>query len=157
MADETLVAVGADLEGGGLQDVVWDVENGPIAGSLVASPADARGRGLSLTVKRGDVACDMTGVAVYLLWRHREAREHGCEQFEVVDAAAGVFRLFWPAAIACAEGTADAQIMASWDAEALFSLAFSVRVEPVLTGGTEHPSGYSMFIDATKKLENAER
>lgn len=84
-------------------------------GGLVASPADARGRGIELSVTRGGgEPVDFTGAKIYLDWRHREASRRGCEPFEAIDAAACRFRLHYPAALAGDEGGVDAQLMASW-------------------------------------------
>jgi hypothetical protein len=145
------------LDGDGLREVVWDECDAPFAGPFVASPADAEGRGIALAVTRGGEAVDLTGASLYLLWRHRELRVRGCEPLEEVDAEAGTFRVFWPAAMARAEGTVDAQVMVSWDERALSSLSFTVLVGPALVGGEGGGTdGYSMFLDAIQKYENAD-
>lgn len=145
------------LDGDGLREVVWDECDAPFAGPFVASPADAEGRGIALSVTRGGEAADLTGASLYLLWRHRELRVRGCEPLEEVDAGAGKFRVYWPAAMAAAEGTVDAQVMVSWDERALSSLSFAVLVGPALTGGEGGGSdGYSLFLDALKKFEDAD-
>ena len=153
MADEDTFP----LDGDGLREVVWDECDAPFVGPFVASPADAEGRGIALSVTRGGEAVDLTGASLYLLWRHRELRVRGCEPLEEVDAEAGRFRVFWPAAMARAEGTVDAQVMVSWDERALSSLSFTVLVGPALTGGEGGGSdGYSLFLDALKKFEDAD-
>ena len=73
------------LDGDGLREVVWDECDAPFAGPFVASPADAEGRGIALSVTRGGEAVDLTGASLYLLWRHREPRVRGCEPLEEVD------------------------------------------------------------------------
>ena len=153
MADESTFP----LDGDGLREVVWDECDAPFAGPFVASPADAEGRGIALSVTRGGEAVDLTGASLYLLWRHRELRVRGCEPLEEVDAEAGKFRVYWPAAMARAEGTVDAQVMVSWDERALSSLSFTVLVGPALVGGEGGGSdGYSLFLDALKKFEDAD-
>ena len=148
---------GFGLSGDGLAEVAWEACDAPVAGRLLASPADARGRGILLTVTRGGEAVNLTGASVYLLWRHREARTRGCEPFEAVDAAAGRFRVFWPAAMACAEGTVDAQVMVCSGGESVSSLPFSVRVCERLTGGAGGgDDGYSMFLVALERIEEAD-
>ena len=86
MADEETFA----LAGDGLYEVTWDGADAPLRAPLLASPADARGRGMDLSVVRGGEAVDLTGATAYLLWRHREARARGCEPFEAVDAEHGL-------------------------------------------------------------------
>ena len=153
MADESTFP----LDGDGLREVTWDECDAPFAGPFVASPADAEGRGIALSVTRGGEAADLTGASLYLLWRHRELRVRGCEPLEEVDAEAGKFRVYWPAAMARAEGTVDAQVMVSWDERALSSLSFTVLVGPALVGGEGGGSdGYSLFLDALKKFEDAD-
>ena len=153
MADESTFP----LDGDGLLEVVWDECDAPFAGPFVASPADAEGRGIALSVTRGGEAVDLTGASLYLLWRHRELRVRGCEPLEEVDVGAGKFRVFWPVAMARAEGAVDAQVMVSWDGRALSSLSFTVLVGPALGGGEGGGSdGYSLFLDALKKFEDAD-
>ena len=145
------------LAGDGLRAVTWDECDAPLDGCFTASPADAEGRGLALTVTRGGEAVDLTGATVYLLWRHRERRVRGCGPFEAVDASAGSFRVFWPAAMTCAEGAVDAQVMVTSDREAISTLPFVVRVTQVLTGtGEGSDDGYSLFLEAIEKFEGAD-
>ena len=139
----------------GLSRLVWRECDEVLGGALVASPADAKGRGISLVVERGGAAVDLTGACAYLVWRHRATRARGCEPFEAVDAAAGAFRVFYPAAMAAAEGTVDAQVLLSWGGRSLSSRAFCVRVEQVLVGGAASGDGFSLFLDALKKYEAA--
>ena len=81
----------------------------------------------------------------------------GCGPFEAVDASAGSFRVFWPAAMTCAEGAVDAQVMVTSDREAISTLPFVVRVTQVLTGtGEGSDDGYSLFLEAIEKFEGAD-
>ena len=145
------------LAGDGLRAVTWDECDAPLGGCFTASPADAEGRGLALTVTRGGEAVDLSDATVYLLWRHRERRVRGCEPFEAVDAPAGAFRVYWPAAMACAEGAVDAQVMVTSDGEAISTLPFVVRVTQALTGAGEGGGdGYSLFLEAIEKFEGAD-
>ncbi len=143
------------LDTDGLTTLVWSECDELFGGVLVASPADAKGRGIALTIKRDDAAVDLTGASVYLVWRHRELRKRGCEPFAAVDASAGSFTVWYPTAMACAEGTVDAQIVVSWGERSLASRSFSIAVEQVLVGGTASSDGFTLFIDAIKKYEDA--
>ena len=143
------------LDTDGLSALTWSQADEVFGGVLVASPADAQGRGILLKVVREDAAVDLTGAAVYLVWRHRELRKRGCEPFEAVDAAAGTFMVWYPTAMACAEGTVDAQVMVSWGERSLSSRAFSIHVEQVLVGGTQSADGFTLFVEAIKKYEAA--
>ena len=143
------------LDTDGLSALTWSQADEVFGGVLVASPADAQGRGILLKVVRDGAAVDLTGAAVYLVWRHRELRRRGCEAFEAVDAAAGTFMVWYPAAMACAEGTVDAQVMVSWGERSLSSRAFSIHVEQVLVGGTQSADGFTLFVEAIKKYEAA--
>ena len=151
-------AVGLDgFAEGGLHEVVWDACDALVGGLLVASPADARGRGIALSVVSGGEPVDMTGARAYLVWRHRQARRRGCEMFSVVDAACGRFAVFYPAAMAGCEGGVEAQVMLSWGDRALSSRVFCVRVEPALVSDeAAGVDGFSLFLDAVKRFEAAE-
>ena len=147
----------AGLDGFGLHELVWESCDDVFAGALVASPADAEGRGIALLVRRDGEAVDLSGASVYLLWRHRVTRKRGCEPFEEVDTETGAFSVFYPAAMACAEGSVDCQVMVSLPGGSSISTrAFEVRVEKVLVGGTESEDGFSLFLDAIQKYENAD-
>lgn len=147
----------AGLDGYGLHELVWESCDDVFAGALVASPADAEGRGIALSVRRDGEAVDLSGASVYLLWRHRATRERGCEPFDEVDAEVGAFSVFYPAAMACAEGSVDCQVMVSLpDGGAISTRVFEVRVEQVLVGGAESVDGFSLFLDAIQKYENAD-
>ena len=50
----------------GLHELAWDACDERFGDILVASPADARGRGISLAVREDGAAADLTGAAVYL-------------------------------------------------------------------------------------------
>ena len=144
------------LEGYGLHGLVWDRCDERFGEVLVESPADARGRGIALTVRDGAEPADLSAAkGVYLLWRHRLTRERGCEPFSAVDAAAGTFRVFYPAAMQDAQGTVDAQVMVSLgDDSAISTRVFQIRVEPVVLGGTESGDGFTLFVDAIKRYED---
>lgn len=143
----------AALERDGLQEVEWDTCDALLGGMLVASPGDARGRGIALSVTRGDEAVDLTGASAYLVWRHREARRRECAPFSADNAAKGRFSVFYPAAMAAEEGTVEAQVMLSWGERALSSRTFAIRVERVFAGDGGDEDGFSMFVEAIKRLE----
>ena len=145
----------AGLDTDGLSTLVWSQADEVFGGVLVASPADARGRGILLKVQRDGAGVDLSEASVYLVWRHRELRRRGCEPFTAVDSAAGEFMVWYPAAMACAEGTVDAQVMVSWGERSLSSRVFSVHVEQVLVGGTQSADGFTLFVEAIKKYEAA--
>ena len=105
---------------------------------------------------RDGAPCDLSNVAVYLVWRHREARRRGCEPFEAGKLRPGAcFRVFYPSALADAEGAVDAQVMASWGERTLSSRTFGIHVERELVGEDESPDGFGLFIETIKKCEQA--
>lgn len=54
------------LDGYGLHQLTWDTCDERFGDVLVASPADAQGRGISLAVRQNGAAANLTGAAVYL-------------------------------------------------------------------------------------------
>lgn len=143
------------LDDYGLHEIVWNAGDDCFSDCFTASPADADGRGISLAMKQNGAALDLTDAAVYLIWRHRATGKRGCEPFAAVDAAAGRFRVFYPAALQEAAGAVDAQCMVSWDDRSISTRAFVIRVEPVLVGGVESGDGFTLFLEAIKKYEEA--
>ncbi|MEE1372176.1 MAG: BppU family phage baseplate upper protein [Parolsenella sp.] len=145
----------AVLEGYGLHELTWETCDDLLGCGLVASPADAQGRGISLSIKQNGAAADLTGAKAYLVWRHRELRKRGTTEFEAVDASAGTFVVYYPAAMACAEGTVDAQVIVSEGDNAVSSRTFEIRVEQVLVGGDASEDGFTLFVEAIKAYEGA--
>lgn len=144
------------LDGYGLHRLVWDAADERFGDLLVASPADAGGRGISLAVRQNGAAADLTGATVYFVWRHKVTGERGTEPFTVVDASAGTFEVYYPAAIQEAEGAVQAQVMVSrGDDTYISSRVFTIRVEPVVVGGEGHEDGFTLFVDAINAYEHA--
>ena len=143
------------LEGYGIHTLIWDAADDRLGDWLVASPADAEGRGLELHVRQGGHAADLTGASVYLVWRHRRTGTRGCEPMEEVNATLGVFSVYYPAAMCEAEGMVDAQCMVSWGDRSISTRAFVIQVEPVLVGGTESEDGFTLFVETIKRYEDA--
>lgn len=144
------------LDGYGLHKLVWDACDERFGDVLVASPADACGRGISLAVRDGGAAADLTGATVYFAWKHKVTGERGTEPFSAVDASAGTFEVYYPAAMQGAEGAVQAQVMVSrGDGTYISSRVFTIRVEPVIVGGEEHEDGFTLFVDAINAYEHA--
>ena len=143
------------LDGYGLHTMIWDSADERLGEFLVASPADANGRGLELHVRQGGAAADLTGAEVYFLWRHKMAGTRGCEPMTEIDASLGQFVVYYPAAMQDSEGAVDAQFMVSWDDKSISTRAFTIRVEPVIIGGTESEDGFTLFVETIKRYEGA--
>lgn len=144
------------LDGYGLHKLVWDAADERFGDVLVASPADADGRGISLSVRQDGAAADLTGATVYFAWRHKVTGECGTEPFTTVDASAGAFEVYYPAAMQETEGAVLAQVMVSrGDDTYISSRVFTIRVEPVVVGGDEHEDGFTLFVDAINAYEHA--
>lgn len=125
--------------------------------TLIASPADIKGRGIEFSVEvDGDVAA-IENANVYLVWRHRVSGKRGCEAFVATDTTSKTWRVYYPAALQEVAGTVDAQIMISFaDKTSLTTRVFTIRVEPVLVGeGTDTHDGFTLFVEALQAFENA--
>lgn len=144
------------LDGYGLHKLVWDAADERFGDVLVASPADAQGRGILLAVRQNGTAANLTGATVYLVWRHKVTGESGTEPFTAVNASAGAFEVYYPAAMQETEGAVQAQVMVSrGDDTYISSRVFTIRVEPVIVGGGEHEDGFTLFVDAINAYEHA--
>ena len=144
------------LDGYGLHNLVWDACDERFGDVLVASPADAGGRGIALSVRQNGAAANLTGATVYFVWRHKVTGERGTEPFTAVNAATGTFEVYYPAAMQEAEGVVQAQVMVSrGDDTYISSRVFTIRVEPVIVGGEEHEDGFTLFVEAINAYEHA--
>lgn len=145
------------LDGYGLHEIVWNMADQVINDYLAASPSDAGGRGIALSVRQGGTATDMTGANVYLEWRHRTTGKRGTEPFEAVDASAGTFEAYYPAAMCESGGVVDARVVVSrGDGTYISTRTFQIRVEPVIIGELETQDGFTLFVGAIHAYENAE-
>lgn len=142
------------LEGYGIHTLIWDAADERLGEWLVASPADATGRGIELHVRQGGAAADLTGANVYFIWKHKKTGVRGCEPFEEIDESLGQFMVYYPAAMCEEEGVVDAQCMVSWDDKSISTRAFTIHVEPVIIGGTESEDGFTLFVETIKRYED---
>lgn len=142
------------LEGCGIHTLIWDAADERLGEWLVASPADATGRGIELHVRQGGTAADLTGANVYFIWKHKKTGVRGCEPFEEIDESLGQFMVYYPAAMCEEEGVVDAQCMVSWDDKSISTRAFTIHVEPVIIGGTESEDGFTLFVETIKRYED---
>ena len=144
------------LERYGLHTIIWDACDERFSDVLVASPADAQGRGIALSIREDGAAADLTGATVYFLWKHKVTGERGTEPFSAVAASAGTFSVFYPAAMCESAGTVQAQIMVSrGDDTYISSRVFTIKVEPVIVGGEEREDGFTLFLETINAYENA--
>lgn len=146
------------LDGYGLHSIIWNRIDERFEEVLVASSADAVGRGISLEVRQDGEAADLDGATAYLVWRHRVSGKRGTVAFEEVDASEGTFVVYYPAAMCGTSGAVDAQIMLSLgDDSYVSSRVFTIRVEPVLVNGEDQQEdGFTLFVGAINAYEHAE-
>lgn len=142
------------LEGYGIHTLIWDAADERLGEWLVASPADATGRGIELHLRQGGAAVDPTDASVYFIWRHKKTGVRGCEPFEEIDESFGQFMVYCPAAMCEEEGVVDAQCTVSWDDKSISMRAFTIHVEPVIIGGTESEDGFMLFVETIKRYED---
>ena len=101
------------LETYGLHELVWNLADQVVSDIFTASPMDARGRGIALSVRENGVSVDLSDASVYLAWTHRATGKRGTTPFEAVDASAGTFNVYYPAAMCGAGGIVDAAVTLS--------------------------------------------
>ena len=63
---------------------------------LFATPEDARGRGIDLTIRNGGEVVDTTGCTVLLAWHNLNTGEKSTRKFDAVDAAKGRWKCTYP-------------------------------------------------------------
>lgn len=143
------------LDGYGLHTMIWDSADERLGDFLVASPADATGRGLEPHVRQGGAAADLTGAEVYVIWRHKMAGTRGCEPMDEIDASLGQYVVYYPAAMQESEGVVEAQFTVTHDGKSISTRAFTIRVEPVIIGGTESEDGFTLFVETIMRYEGA--
>ncbi|MBQ9002339.1 MAG: BppU family phage baseplate upper protein [Eggerthellaceae bacterium] len=145
------------LETFGLHQLTWNLADQTVSDILVASPMDAQGRGIALSVREDGSAADLDGATAYLVWTHRQTGKRGTTAFDEVDAFAGTFQVFYPSAMCEASGVVDASIMLSLGGGRYISTrTFLIRVERVLVDGLEPEDGFTLFVQAIAAYENAE-
>ena len=144
------------LEGFGLHALTWNLVDQVVSDVFVASPMDAEGRGIALTVRANGSGVDLTGAVAYLVWQHRVTGKRGTEPFLEADASEGQFYVYYPAAMCEAAGVVDASVMLSLgDDRYISTRGFLIRVERVLVDGLEPRDGFTLFVEAIAAYENA--
>lgn len=142
------------LDGYGLHKLVLKDCDEYLGADFVASPADARGRGIEFRMERDGEPVALIGAGVYLAWRHRVSRRRGCEPFEAADDERTVWRVFYPAALQDTAGMVDAQVVVSLpEGRSVSTRVFGIRVEPVVVGGEESGDGFALFVEVIKRYE----
>lgn len=143
------------LDGYGLHKLLLKDCDEYIGDTLVASPADAKGRGILFSLEQDGEAASLAGSSVYLLWKHRTSGKRGCESFSAIGTDGKQWSVFYPAAMQEEAGVVDAQVMVSLPGgRSVSSRVFGIRVEPVVVGGTESADGFTLFVDAIKRYED---
>ena len=79
------------LETYGLHQLIWNTADERFPDVLVASAADAEGRGIKLLVMDNGSFVDLSDARCYLIWRHRRTGVRGTEEFDNADADEGRF------------------------------------------------------------------
>lgn len=96
------------VDGWALHELTLDFAD-QYVGDLIANAADAKGRGINLHVTQDGQPLSLSGMAVYLIWRHDQIGTQGQTQFTAVDASSGNFTVYYPAGMMF-EGTVTARI-----------------------------------------------
>ncbi|MBQ9000659.1 MAG: BppU family phage baseplate upper protein, partial [Eggerthellaceae bacterium] len=144
------------LDNYGLHQLTWNLADQVVSDILVASPMDAEGRGIALSVREAGAAANLAGATAYLVWTHRQTGKRGTTEFDAVDATVGTFKAFYPAAMCQAAGVVDASIMLSLGDDRYISTRnFLIRVEKVLVDGLEPEDGFTLFVQAIAAYESA--
>lgn len=144
------------LDNYGLHQLTWNLADQVVSDIFVASPMDAEGRGIALSVRQAGAAADLDGATAYLVWTHRQTGKRGTTEFDEVDASVGTFQVFYPAAMCEAAGIVDASVMLSLGNDRYLSTRnFNIRVEKVLIDGLEPEDGFTLFVQAIAAYENA--
>ena len=78
------------------QPVQIDTINTRVNADLFAKEGDANGRGMVVQITENGIIKDTTGITLRLQWSHISVGVSGFTDFEVVDAAKGLYKLQYP-------------------------------------------------------------
>ena len=125
--------------------------------NLKANANDMYGRGIDLHVMQDGRAVDMTGMLVYLVWRHQNGNQD-ITTFEEVDASDGNFRVYYPPAMMYGGNVVARISIFIGDEKQTGSLNFTITVEPNPLNEDEALSdeNFSFFLEAVESLNNLE-
>ena len=130
-----------------------DFANQSIPGTFVANAGDAEGRGLDLTVTLEGEPLSLADNTLYLDWSH-ECGNQGMTPFTAVDASAGHFKVYYPAAM-MVEGRVTARVSVYLGNSVITgSRNFVINVErcPVDSDQAMTDNDFSVFVQATIDL-----
>lgn len=125
--------------------------------NLKANANDMYGRGIDLHVMQDGSTVDMTGMLVYLVWRHQNGNQD-ITAFEEVDASDGNFRVYYPPAMMYGGNVVARISIFIGDEKQTGSLNFTIVVEPNPLNEDEALSdeNFSFFLAAVESLNNLE-
>lgn len=123
---------------------------------LVASPEDAKGKGIDLTLKCNGEAVDTTGCTVILGWHNLNSGKKNSRLFEAASAASGRWKVTYPTEM-LTPGVVLARVIVKLSASGSVitsSREFRILVEHVITNDITGASDddLSMFQQAVKDL-----
>ncbi|MFR7403505.1 MAG: BppU family phage baseplate upper protein [Coriobacteriaceae bacterium] len=100
---------------------------------LFATPEDARGRGIDLTIRNGGEVVDTTGCTVLLAWHNLNTGEKSTRKFDAVDAAKGRWKCTYPTSMQ-SPGLVRARIVVMLESGETItsSREFDIKVEHVI-------------------------
>lgn len=81
-----------------LTKVTLDYANQFMPDMFIANANDISGRGIDLYITKDGTAMDMTGMNVYLAWRHENGNQD-LTMFSAVSSASGHFKVYYPNAM----------------------------------------------------------
>lgn len=105
---------------------------------LFATPEDARGRGIDLTIRNGGEVVDTTGCTVLLAWHNLNTGEKSTRKFDAVDAAKGRWKCTYPTSMQN-PGLVRARIVVMLESGETItsSREFDIKVEHVIANDLE--------------------
>lgn len=124
---------------------------------LIANANDANGRGIDLHLTNEGSALSLSGMQVYLVWRHQNGNQD-LTQFTAVDASKGHYKVYYPAAM-MRKGDVLARISVYVSGGVITgSRNFRIRVEPEIIDDDEGMSDetLALFTQAVIDLNELE-
>lgn len=138
------------------EQLIWDRVNSHIAYSLETNSGDSNGRKLRVQILDGGVVTALAGVTLSLAWKTGNEKNSGLDAFKVVDAALGIFEIYYTTEMLSNIGKLRASLVLVDSTGRMESDTFPIVVKPTLVddNAVQGENSFTALTEALVDISN---
>lgn len=142
-------------------DYTWDKANKTMRENVETMSSDERGRKLVVQVLNNGQVEDVTGVGLNLYWETKDRHHNGLDNFDLIDAKAGIFELYFTTGMLSNIGDLRANLhlinLNAGSEGAITSKPFTIEVRRgINTEAVESEDSFSALTEALNRVVEIE-